>query len=442
MISLKRRLSLGLTFTLSLLILLQWALITLVIERVTETQLLERLESESEGLLASIEINPDGSYQLNSLRLSSLYQRPFSGHYFVVCTEQSCRQSRSLWDESLDIEPMPSGQMLQSSLNGPNDERLFALSRGYYKQNHSLTIMVAQNISELHEDIFQFQMLYSLVSAIGLAVLLFIQWIIVGKALQPLQRIQNQLSRLRKGETAKIDAEGPAEIQPMIEELNRLLNTMTRKTQRSRAALGNLAHALKTRLTLLNQTAEREGLKNLPEIQVSLNQVSRDMGQIIERELKRARLLGSPMPGQKVELEHEIAELSRTLQLLYREKSPIIDWEIEPGLLFFGDREDLLEMLGNLLENACKWCRKRVNINVYQNRSCCCFVVEDDGKGCVESEQSQLVQRGFRADESVPGSGLGLAIVADIVESYSGEMLFSRSAMGGLKVEIRLPLIV
>lgn len=441
MMSLKRRLSLGLTFTLSLLILLQWALITLVIERVTETQLLERLESESEGLLASVEMNPDGSFQLNSLRLSSLYQRPFSGHYFVVCTDQSCRQSRSLWDESLTIESLSSGQQLQTSLLGPNDERLFTLHRGYYKQGHNLTIMVAQNITALDKDIFQFQMLYSLVSAIGLILLLFIQWLIVGKALQPLQRIQKQLSRLRRGETAKIDAKGPAEIQPMIEELNRLLNTMTRKTQRSRAALGNLAHALKTRLTLLNQTAERESLKNLPDVQSSLNQVSRDMGQIIERELKRARLLGSPMPGQKVELEQEIAELSRTLQLLYRDKSPIIDWEIEPGLLFIGDREDLLEMLGNLLENACKWCRKRVNINVYQNQYCH-FVVEDDGNGCDENELSQLPQRGYRADESVPGSGLGLAIVSDIVDSYSGEMLFSRSSMGGLKIEVRLPLIV
>ncbi|HCD06193.1 MAG TPA: ATP-binding protein, partial [Methylophaga sp.] len=435
MISLKRRLSLGLTLTLSLLIFLQWALITLVIERVTETQLLERLESESEGLLASIEISPDGTFELNSLRLSSLYQRPFSGHYYVVCTEQSCKQSRSLWDESLDIERLPSGQKSQSSIDGPNDERLFTLQRGYYKQGHSLTITVAQNISALDEDIFQFQMLYSLVSAIGLALLLFIQWLIVGKALQPLQQIQQQLSRLRQGETAKIDAQGPAEIQPMIEELNRLLNTMTRKTQRSRVALGNLAHALKTRLSLLNQTAERETLKDLPEIQNSLNQVSKDMGQIIERELKRARLLGSPMPGQKVELEQEVTELSRTLQLLYRDKSPIIDWEIEPGLLFIGDREDLLEMLGNLLDNACKWCRKRVNIQVYQNHYCC-FVVEDDGAGCDDGELSQLAQRGYRADESVAGSGLGLAIVADIVESYSGEMLFSRSSMGGLKVEV------
>lgn len=441
MSSLKRRLSIGLTFTLSLLILLQWALITLVIERVTETQLLERLESETEGLLASVEINPDGSFDLSSLRLSSLYQRPFSGHYYVVCTEQTCKQSRSLWDESLTIEQLASGQKRQTLINGPNEERLFSLQRGYFKQGQSLTIMVGQNISELNEDILHFQMLYSLVSGIGLIVLLIIQWLIVGKALQPLQRLQQQLSRLRRGETEKIETQGPDEIQPMIQELNRLLVTMTRKTQRSRVALGNLAHALKTRLTLLNQTAESPELKTLPNTQKSLHQVSRDMGQTIERELKRARLLGSPMPGQKVDLEHEIAELSRTLQLLYRDKSPVIDWEIEPDLLFFGDREDLLEMLGNLLENACKWCRKRVNITVYQNHYCY-FVVEDDGQGCDESKLSQLPQRGFRADESVPGSGLGLAIVSDIVESYSGEMLFSRSAMGGLKVEVRLPLIV
>ncbi|HBX61158.1 MAG TPA: ATP-binding protein, partial [Methylophaga sp.] len=352
MSSLKRRLSIGLTFTLSLLILLQWALITLVIERVTETQLLERLESETEGLLASVEINPDGSFDLSSLRLSSLYQRPFSGHYYVVCTEKICKQSRSLWDESLTIEQLASGQKRQTLIDGPNEERLFSLQRGYFKQGQSLTIMVGQNISELNEDISHFQMLYSLVSGIGLIVLLIIQWLIVGKALQPLQRLQQQLSRLRRGETEKIETQGPEEIQPMIQELNRLLVTMTRKTQRSRAALGNLAHALKTRLTLLNQTAESSELKTLPNMQKALHQVSRDMGQTIERELKRARLLGSPMPGQKVDLEHEIAELSRTLQLLYRDKSPVIDWEIEPDLQFFGDREDLLEMLGNLLENA------------------------------------------------------------------------------------------
>src|SRR5690554_467836 len=439
MSSLKRRLSLGLTFTLSLLLLLQWALISLVIERVTETQLLERLESETEGLLASIEVGPDNTFELNALRLSSLYQRPFSGHYFVVCTELYCKQSRSLWDESLTVDRLSSGQARQSTLAGPHDERLFTLSRGFYKQGHTITILVAQNISALDEDIFQFQMLYSLASAIGLVLILVVQWLIVGKALQPLGRIQKQLSRLRRGETQKIDAEGPEEIQPMIEELNRLLNAMTRKTQRSRAALGNLAHALKTRLTLLNQTAEHNALKQLPAIQTSLNQVSHDMGQTIERELKRARLLGSPMPGQKVDLEQEISELSRTLQLLYRDKSPIIDWDIASDLLFVGDREDLLEMLGNLLENACKWCRKRVYIKVFEQQENCYFVIEDDGKGCAQSTLSQLTQRGFRADESVPGSGLGLAIVYDIVDSYSGEMQFGQSPMGGLKVEVKLP---
>ena len=442
MSSLKRRLSLGLTFTLSLLLLLQWALISLAIERVTETQLLERLESETEGLLASTEIGPDNTLELNALRLSSLYQRPFSGHYFVVCTELYCKQSRSLWDELLPVDRLSSGQARQSTVDGPHDERLFTLSRGFYKQDHNITILVAQNISALDDDIFQFQMLYSLASAIGLVLILMVQWLIVGKALQPLSRIQQQLSRLRRGETQKIDAEGPEEIQPMIEELNRLLNATARKTQRSRVALGNLAHALKTRLTLLNQTAEHSALKQFPAIQASLNRVSHDMGQTIERELKRARLLGSPLPGQKVDLEQEIAELSRTLQLLYRDKSPIIDWDIAADAWFAGDREDLLEMLGNLLDNACKWCRKRMYIKVFEQQKHCCFVVEDDGKGCAEDKLSHLTQRGFRADESVPGSGLGLAIVHDIVDSYDGEILFGQSAMGGLKVEVKLPQVL
>lgn len=439
--SLKRRLSVGLTFFLSLLLILQWALVTIVIDRFTESQLTVRMESEIETLLANLEVSPsDGSILIEQQNLSSVYYRPFSGRYYVVCTSEKCWQSRSLWDETLDIDLLSSGQQEVLYLAGPEQDQLFTVVQGFVKSDQALTIAAAENIRPLRDDMKQFHLMFSLMSASGLILLLLVQWFIVGRALKPLDKIRQQLSRLGRGESQQIDASGPEEIRPMIEELNSLLHTMTRKTHRSRVALGNLAHALKTRLTVLSQLGEQKALQPHPTLKASLNKVTHDMTQIIERELKRARLVGGPMPGQRINLEQEIAELSRTLQLMHRDKSPVIDWQIATGTQFVGDREDFLELLGNLLDNACKWCRKHVEIRLYTTSQGCCIDVEDDGPGCQTDQLESLTRRGFRADESTPGSGLGLAIVFDIVDSYEGTLQFDHAQqLGGLRVKVCLP---
>jgi len=209
------------------------------------------------------------------------------------------------------------------------------------------------------------------------------------------------------------------------------------KSKRSRESLGNLAHALKTKLTLLNQTAERAEIDGLPEIRTSIYAVTASLDQIIERELKRARLMGNAKPMQQVDLKTEIAQLTHTMRMIYQTKTVNITWEVAEGTRFHGDGEDLLEILGNLLDNACKWCARNVSLTVTGNEAPI-FVVEDDGPGCAVHELNSLTQRGFRADETVAGSGLGLAIVYDIANSYGAKLSFSRSAaLGGLRVEIR-----
>ncbi|MCX4189667.1 sensor histidine kinase [Methylophaga sp. OBS3] len=440
MTSLKRRLTLGLTITLSILLILQWALISIAIDRLTKSQLSERLQSEAESLLGHLEITPEGALSLDGQVLSSLYQRPFSGRYYIVCNPDTCLQSRSLWDEQLDIERLPAGQRRQTYLAGPQDEALFTQLNGYTKRGVSLTIAIAENIQPIREDRQRFQWLFTLVSATGLLILLGVQWFLVGRALKPMAKIRQQLLRLNKGEAEQISDQGPEEIQPMISALNQLLSTMTRKTQRSRVALGNLAHALKNRLSLLNQTADKPELNAYPELRNQLKITTRELQNIVERELKRARLIGAPLPGQRVDLEQTIAELSHTLQLMHADKSLLIDWQIEPDKQFAGDREDLLELLGNLLDNACKWCEQRIEIQVGQVDGNCQIIIEDDGPGCADADLEKLTQRGFRADESTPGSGLGLAIVYDIVDSYHGNMQFAASTtLGGLKVSVFLP---
>lgn len=438
MISLRRRLSWGLTLSLVLLLALQWLAVTYAINRLTEDQLVSRLQRESESLLAGVRFDFQGLLLVDTQRMGAVYQRPFSGHYYLVFSGQHRQSSRSLWDADFKVDPMAPGQQRRLNLIGPEQQPLLAVANGYLKQQHVVTIIVAEDMTVLQGGMRRFQLLYAAVSAAGLALLLLVQHLIVLGALRPLQSVRENMARLARGETGQVEAQGPEEIMPLIAELNRLLAGMESKTRRSRDALGNLAHALKTHLTLLNQTAERAEISAYPEIRSAIYTSTDTIRQSVERELKRARLIGDTRPGRRVELHTEVAQLVHTLRLLHAFKEINITWEIAADTSFNGDQEDLLELLGNLLDNACKWCQTRVVLTV-SGKSAVSFIVEDDGTGCPTNELDALIRRGYRADESKPGSGLGLSIVQDIVESYNGSLTFSKSAtLGGLRVEARL----
>jgi len=437
--SLKGRLSIGLAASLVLLLGLQWWVAAWAIERLTTEQLLSRMAHDAESLLAGAHFDAEGRLALDPARINAVYQRPFSGHYYVVAAGAQIAASRSLWDAALPSIILEPGQVDTRNVDGPQRQPLLLRAAGYRKQAQALTVAVAEDLAPLHAGLRRFQVIYGALSAAVLAALLLVQRMIVGRGLAPIEAVRDNLARLERGEAARIDAAAPAEIEPMIAELNRLLGTLDKRSRRSREALGNLAHALKTRLAILNQLADAPELADRPALRDTLRESTEAMRRIVERELKRARLAGSAMPGQRVDLEAEIAVLARTLGMLYGDKSPVIDWEVAPGAQFAGDREDLLELLGNLLDNACKWCTHRVSLTVTRGDGLC-FVVEDDGPGCAADMLDALTARGFRADESRPGSGLGLAIVRDIVEGYDGRLVFGRSAaLGGLRVEVSLP---
>jgi len=435
--SLKGRLTWGLMLSLIVLLTLQWAVVTYTINKLTESQLIERLQREGETLLAGAHFDADGQLTLDARHLSAIYQRPFSGHYYVISSGQQRLTSRSLWDADLNTKTLETGAQINLYLPGPEQQPLLAVVHGYQKQLQPITITVAENLAALQSSMTRFQIIYALVSLAGLIALLAIQRLIIANALLPLRGIQENIARLGRGEASQIEAKGPAEVAPLIEELNRLLAAMHDKSRRSRESLGNLAHALKTKLTLLNQAAERPEINALPEIRRNIYAATEAISQSIERELKRARLIGDTHPMRKVDLKAEIAQLTHTLRLMYANKAVNITWEITGNTQFHGDQEDLLEMLGNLLDNACKWCRRNVSLTA-SGADAPVFIVEDDGPGCAESELDLLTRRGFRADESKPGSGLGLAIVYDIAGSYGATLTFGRSAaLGGLRAEVR-----
>ena len=440
MISLKRHLSWGLALSLVALLTLQWVVVTYVINTLIENQLAARLEREGESLLAGTEFDVTGTFLVEPKYVSTIYQRPFSGHYYVMFSNNQTYQSRSLWDTDIQINTLKKGEQTRIYANGPEQQPLLLVAHGYQKQGNVMTIAVAENLAPIKHSMARFQMLYAGISLLGLVALLWIQRLIVFNALRPLQQVKESIAKLMSGEQNQITNNGPTEISPLIEEFNRTLQAIQNKSKRSREALGNLAHALKTNLTLLNQIAERPPMDALPEIRTEIYSATDAINHHIARELKKARLIGDMHPMQRVDLKTELAQLTDTLRKIYIDKDIHITVNIAPDAQFYGDREDLLEMLGNVLDNACKWCDSQVFMTVSKNEAII-FTIEDDGPGCAEHMLTTLIQRGFRADESKPGSGLGLAITNDIVNSYGANLTFSTSIpLGGLCVEVKFPL--
>lgn len=439
MTAIRSRLAIGLTLVLALLILGQWLWLTLTIDRLIEKQVIRHLQEEAESLLANLTVRPDGQFILDSTSLSSNYNRTFSGLYYTVESDGQKLYSRSLWDATLQTRRVAAGEFQTHYQTGPQSQPLLAVSATYIKQGRELTITVAEDIAWMLKEKRHFQFVFSLLSATGFAVLLLFQAGLVRQALKPLNKARQQLEQLGQGQIEQVDENAPDEIRPLLVELNRLMQSMVSKTRRSRQALGNLAHRLKTQLTLINQTVESAALSDDDRLRATIYQQTNDIRQIIDRELKRARVAGMTLPGKGVDLSELVSQLAETLQRIYRDKTLKIDWQIADDVYFNGDREDLLELLGNLLDNACKWCRESVFLNIRMVDQTLELVVEDDGPGCDEADLSSLSQRGFRADESKPGSGLGLAIVYDIAESYDGTLSFQSSQeWGGLQVTVHL----
>jgi len=263
--------------------------------------------------------------------------------------------------------------------------------------------------------------------------------LIVRRSLRSLSIIKKELQALSTGEIKSLSKQVPSEIHPLVDEVNHLLLQLGKQLKRSRNSTGNLAHSLKHPLNLLIQLAESEGSKLPQAIRDELRINTQQIHQLMESELKRARLVGSGVPGQRFSPQNELPGLIDVLERVYHDKTLNIECNIMPELEFSADRNDMLELFGNLLDNACKWSSGHVRCNIFYDNSLI-IQIEDDGPGCDDQQLSTLTQRGVRVDEATTGAGLGLAIVKDIVELYLGEINFSRSELGGLCVLVSLPI--
>jgi signal transduction histidine kinase len=231
----------------------------------------------------------------------------------------------------------------------------------------------------------------------------------------------------------------PSEILPLVRKLNRLLLLFTQRLERSRTAAGNLSHAIKGPLGLLRQQLLDPALSVDPKTREALIEQVERLHRLAERQLKRARLAGAGGAGLRFDPDEELPTLARLLGRIHAPKVLDVQLDIRTSGPLDVDREDMLELLGNLLDNACKWANTRVICSLLTEGKALVFKVEDDCPGCSDAEIADITGRGVRLDEEVSGHGLGLAIAKEIVESYRGRISFHRSELGGLCAEVRLP---
>ena len=402
-----------------------------VLQRITQQYINTRLQHDADSLVAALSLQ-NKQWVLTGRPMATVYDRVFSGHYYVVFDGHAQIRSRSLWDYASPLVSVAPGKTVSYQTNGPNRQRWLVFAQGISKANQSVTIWVAEDITPILES----QQLYRLMAlgllALALLTLFWLQQRLLGKAFARLDPIRAHLQNMRLGEEDKELQEMPSEIQPLVDEIGRLLEQLGQRVSRSRHALGNLAHEMKRTLQRLQLTLEQVPVQQRGEAQSALDELQR----LVERELKRARIVGASSPGRQTVLAKDLPPLKEVMEKLYPHCH--IQLHFTDALILPHDRDDMLELLGNLLDNACRYGAANIQVIIKEEPDRYHLQVTDDGPGIPAEKLEQLKHRGQRLDERVEGSGLGLSICEDIVRLYSGTLTLKPEPKGMI-IDVVLP---
>ncbi|MBX3519024.1 MAG: sensor histidine kinase [Xanthobacteraceae bacterium] len=380
-----------------------------------------------------------------------LFFIPSSGWYWQITRlgdQPEKKYSRSSPDggfptlESLNV-PQVYGGLRQAYLPGPDGQRLRAVERFLdLGDDGKFLLFIAGDSFEIDDEVSGFNdALLLTFGFIGLAFLAII-WFQIRYGLRPLKKISEALSEIRSGETERLQGDFPKEVAPLAREVNALLDSNREIVDRARTHVGNLAHALKTPLSvLLNESRNLKG-QVAEKVREQLG-VMRDQ---VQRHLERARISARvAVISNTIEVAPVIELLVRTMEKIHRERGLALHTKLNPETRFRGEQQDLEEMVGNLVDNACKWAASRVDVEMFvqsaQKGVAPSFriQVDDDGPGLAPDEREEVLHRGRRLDESKPGTGLGLSIVLELAKLYGGTLKLGASPLGGLRAELLLP---
>jgi signal transduction histidine kinase len=440
--SLRTRFTIASAVTLTIVLAIMWVLLGAMfedhIERLTENELQSRLLELAEGLSLDAENHPVFTAEPTDPR----YQRPAGGAYWRISEHgQTILRSLSLWDS--DITPSrslhfsPSGLARES--RGPNGSTVYLAEREVTIEGtngpHRLNLGVALDTAAVEklQRSFERQVVIALV-VIGVAVSIG-AWIQSSYGLRPLKRIQAQLARLRSGDATRMTGEYPNEVAPLVEDLNKLLERQDELVRRARERAGDLAHGLKTPLTVLQIEAQNAKARGETAAAASIQEQVDQMKGHVERELSRARLSGAWSGGAgKVEARRAVERLVRIMRSMPRGDS--IQWrnELPDDLRIAMDPDDFGEVVGNLLDNARKHADRLVRIGAEGRGRDQVLCFDDDGAGVSREQQENIRRRGERASGAGEGSGLGLAIVIESLKPYGLQLIIAESPLGGCRM--------
>jgi len=405
----------------------------------TESALRDTMSSQLFALMAAAEIE-NGQVIMPSNELDALLGLPASGIYATISNPVGSLSWQS--SSTLGIS-LPKPTFLKQGEKTFN--KIYVDDKGFYRTAYTvlwptqtdsveLTFSVATDLRSFDKQITRYRTtLWGWLIAMA-ALLLCSQAVILRWGLSPLRMVGKELNRIEAGQQQQIEAHYPQEIERLTHNINLLLEQERQQKIRYRDAMGNLAHSLKTPLAVLQVSLQAGGRQEQDKLTMQ-EQLDR-MDAIVKYQLQWAVTSADTSLGTKVNLLSTIERLLNSLQKVYVDKAISVQVVVDSRLQFRGDEGDLMEVLGNLLENTFKWARKNIIIKAEQRKKQLFISIDDDGVGIARDKVGELLQRGVRADQSTAGHGIGLSIVKNIVQAYSGELTLSKSHLGGLKVMI------
>lgn len=448
--SLRLRLLAGtLVWIVASIVIAGWGLNSLFSRQVT-MQFDADLNNHLDQLIAQLAIGADDELNMRGSLSEPRFSTPFAGLYWQVDAAMrpgaaalpGVLRSRSLWDSvlSVPVDPLGDGQVRVHRVEGPNGNSLRALERQIElaeRPGQPLRMIVAADERLLLAPIASFTRLLIIalgVLGLGLVAAAVVQ-VLIG--LRPLGLLRETLARVREGRAERVEGHFPSEVQPLVDDFNTVLALNAEVAERARLQAGNLAHAVKTPLAILANAAARE---RTPFARLVEEQVAGARNQV-DHHLAKARAAAAvKASGMRCAVRPTVEGLMRVMSRLHAERGLRIEWTgTDADAVFRGEEQDLEEMVGNLLDNACKWASSRVAVRLVGDATMLAVVVDDDGKGLPDAVRAAVFARGVRADEQVQGSGLGLSIVHDLAQLYGGAVALETSAMGGVRAVLSLP---
>ena len=450
--SLATRLFLSATAWVVVILLITGVILSSVYRDATERAFDRRLNLYLRTLVAEV-ATPDEppDHQFQSLG-EPLFELPLSGWYWQITRtdtekDEAARASRSLWDKKLPkledhgVELSAAG-IRQGYVDGPEGQTLRMVERPVdLGADGKFLVDVAGDASEIFDETRNFDY-YLGGTFVALSIVLVLTTIFqVRFGLAPLKRISDAIADIRSGRAERLEGEFPVEIAPLARETNALIDANREIVERARTHVGNLAHAIKTPLSVIVNEATAHSSDLFATKVLEQADVMRDQ---VAHHLERARIAARlTVVGTITEVGPVVEALRRTMEKIHRDRGIAVEVSAAPKANFRGERQDLEEMVGNLVDNACKWATSRVAIAVSADPPGATpmlrILVDDDGRGLSEQERAQVSRRGQRLDESKPGSGLGLSIVVELASLYGGSFTLGRAPIGGLRAELLLP---